>query len=170
MIPFDESTDADWDTPNNELDQIYQQYFINNIPTEWWSGVFHYGVVIYQSSEVNGNAFGSNRYQISAKGLVQKSRLPFPMTGNKDVVLASAYMHELGHSLGLMWLLGHSENAYYPWQPLWWKFRPYRSVMNYGYMFGGFCNLIDYSDGSRGKNDYNDWANIDYYFFQDRLN
>ena len=166
IIPFDESTMADWGVANNELDQIYQQYYINNMPDDWRLGVFHYGVVIYQSSVVNGNAFGSNRYQISAHGMELKARQPFPLSGNRDVVYASAYMHELGHSLGLMWLGGHDSNAYYPWQPLWWKFRPYRSVMNYGYMYGALWNLIDYSDGSRGKNDFNDWENIDYGYFQ----
>ncbi|MBS3802640.1 MAG: hypothetical protein KGY65_07815 [Candidatus Thermoplasmatota archaeon] len=165
MIPFDPLTDGSWNVPNNELDQIYQQYFIQNAPDDWRFTVFHYGVVIYQSSVVNGNAFGANRFQISAKGVRQKARLPFPISGDKDVVMASAYMHELGHSLGLMWLGGHSRDAYYPWQPLWWKFRPYRSLMNYGYMYGSIWNLIDYSDGSRGKNDFDDWSNIDYYYF-----
>jgi len=166
MIPFDEETDGDWGNSNNELNQIYQQYFLNNAPEDWRTGVFHYGVVIYQSSVVNGNAFGTNRYQISANGMEQKAKLPYPLTGNRDVVYASAYMHELGHSLGLMWLGGHDEDAYYPWQPLWWKFRPYRSLMNYGYMYGSYCNLIDYSDGSRGKNDFDDWSNIDYGYFE----
>lgn len=166
MIPFDNETDGDWGNSNNELNQIYQHYFIDNAPADWRVGVFHYGVVIYQSSVVNGNAFGSNRYQISAKGMEQKALLPFPLTGNRAVVYASAYMHELGHSLGLTWLFGHDEGAYYPWQPLWWKSRPYRSIMNYGYMYGSYCNLIDYSDGSHGKNDFDDWSNIDYSYFE----
>lgn len=166
MIPFDNLTEASWNNPNNELNQIYDEYFINNTEEKWRFGVFHYGVVIYQSSVVNGNAFGCNCYQISAKGMEEKARMPFPITGNRDVVYASAYMHELGHSLGLMWLGGHSKDAYYPWQPLWWKYRPYRSIMNYGYMYGSLWNLVDYSDGSRGKNDFDDWNNIDYYYFQ----
>lgn len=170
MIPFDVETEASWDTPNNELDRIYQRYFLNNAPDDWRTGVFHYGVVIYQSSVVNGNAFGSNRFQISAKGLAKKARMPFPLTGDKDVVFASAYMHELGHSLGLMWLLGHDGGGYYIWQPLWWKSRPYRSIMNYGYMYGTICNLVDYSDGSRGKNDFDDWSNIDYSYFEESFN
>lgn len=161
MIPFDEITNDD------ELDSIYEEYFVNDSNYSWKRGIFHYGVVIYQSSVVNGNAFGSNRYQISAKGLIEKAKLPVPLTGNKDLVFATAYMHELGHSLGLMWLGGHTTDAYYPWQPLWWKFRPYKSIMNYGYMFGSiYTTFCDYSDGSRGKNDFDDWNNIDFDYFE----
>ncbi|MCJ7570610.1 MAG: hypothetical protein MUO82_01865, partial [Candidatus Thermoplasmatota archaeon] len=85
---------------------------------------------------------------------------------NRDVVYTSAYMHELGHTLGLNWLLGHETGGYYPWQSLWWKARPYKSVMNYGYMYGAIWNLVDYSDGSHGKNDFDDWSNIDFDFFE----
>jgi hypothetical protein len=166
MIPFDDETNASWDNQNNELNQIYQEYFVNSSNYSWRRGVFHYGVVIYQSSVVNGNAFGSNRYQISAKGMEEKAKLPFPLTGNRDIVYASAYMHELGHSLDLEWLLGHVEGAYHPWQPLWWFCRPYKSVMNYGYMYGSIWNLVDYSDGSRGIMDHDDWSNIDYSYFE----
>jgi hypothetical protein len=38
--------------------------------------------------------------------------------------------------------------------------------MNYGYMYGSIWNLVDYSDGSRGKNDFDDWNNIDYSYFE----
>ena len=34
--------------------------------------------------------------------------------------------------------------------------------MNYRYVYSG---LTDYSDGSHGKNDYDDWANIDLTYF-----
>ena len=74
-------------------------------------------------------------------------------------------MHELGHTLGLMWLGGHNTNAYYFWQKDWWKWRPYKSVMNYGYMYGVIWDLVDYSDGSRGRNDFDDWSNLDLEYF-----
>ena len=34
--------------------------------------------------------------------------------------------------------------------------------MNYGYMY----RLVDYSDGSRGKNDFDDWDRMDLTYFQ----
>ncbi len=119
MIPFDNLTEADPHDSDNELNEIYDEYFVNNKKEDDWRfGVFHYGVVIYQSSVVNGNAFGCNCFQISANGMEEKAKPPFPITGDRDVVYASAYMHELGHSLGLTWLGGHSRDAYYFWQPL----------------------------------------------------
>jgi len=33
-------------------------------------------------------------------------------------------------------------------------------------MYGSIWNLVDYSDGSRGKNDFDDWNNIDYSYFE----
>ena len=73
-------------------------------------------------------------------------------------------MHECGHTLGFYPLGGHDTNSYYPWQLSWWKWRPYKSVMNYGYIY----TMVDYSDGSRGKNDFNDWSSdrIDLTYFQ----
>ena len=120
--------------------------------------------MIYNAEGASGYCFRSDAFQISRVGLEKK--VLSPVCGNRDVVYASAYMHELGHSLGLVFLGGHSRDAYFPWQPLWWKFRPYKSIMNYGYMYGFLHDLVDYSDGSRGKNDFNDWENIDFYNFQ----
>ena len=39
MIPFDESTDDD------ELKNIYQDYFLHGDENNWRRGVFHYGLV-----------------------------------------------------------------------------------------------------------------------------
>jgi hypothetical protein len=83
----------------------------------------------------------------------------------RDVVYASAYMHECGHSLAIYH--GNTpgcddQEGKYPWQLNWWKWLPYKSVMNYGYMY----RIVDYSDGSRGKNDFNDWARLDLAYFQ----
>ena len=166
MIPFDETTYADWGTQNSELDRLYQKYFVNSSDYIWRRGVFHYGIFIYNSSVVGGNAFGSNRYQISRTYLEKKDKFPWPLVGSTDVVYASAYMHELGHTLGLTWLLGHDPSAHHPWQIAWWKDRPYKSIMNYGYMYGTIWNLVDYSDGSHGKNDFDDWSNINFGYFE----
>jgi hypothetical protein len=75
-------------------------------------------------------------------------------------------IHELGHSCGFMPELTtygidntsskYGDNPDYPWYD-------YYSVMNYDY-FGK--RLFDYSDGSHGENDYDDWGNIDLMFFQ----
>ncbi len=169
MIPFDPETDGNWSDPNNELEQIYRQYFLNNTnDSSWRIGVFHYGVVIRQSSVVNGNAFGNNRFQISAKGLDEKAKDLF--TSNRDIVYATAYMHELGHSLGLMWLGGHSDITRNHWLLGYLLWHDYQSIMNYAYMYGiAKKNFVDYSDGIHGRNDFDDWSNIDYSYFKQDL-
>jgi len=81
-------------------------------------------------------------------------------------VYAGALMHETGHTLGIF--NGNTPgndnwNTVSPLHPDYWKYGPYKSVMNYRYIYSG---LLDFSDGSRGKNDFNDWGNIDLTFFQ----
>ena len=159
MIPFDDLTDADWNVEANELNEIYNDYFLHGDETNWRRGVFHYGVVIYQSSEVNGNAFGPNRFQISAKGMEEKAEIPWL---DREVVYASAYMHETGHTLNFFPIPGHNQRSYYPWQIGWWLSRPYKSCMNYGYMY----STVDYSDGSRLIRDYDDWNRMDLTYFE----
>ena len=160
MIPFDEETTMSWGGTNNELYQIYYDYFLEGDEDNWRRGVFHYGVLIYQCSVANGNAFGGNRYQISYKGLSEKARNN-PLL-DKDIVFASAYMHECGHTLDIINPGVDDQYSKFPWQLNWWKWRPYKSVMNYGYMF----LMVDYSDGSRGKYDFDDWNNLDLTAFQ----
>ena len=83
----------------------------------------------------------------------------------RDIAFGSAYMHECGHTLGIF-----NENTpgcddrsgAYSWQINWWKWRQYKSCMNYGYMY----KIVDYSDGSRGKNDFDDWERMDMTYFQ----
>jgi len=161
MIPFDNKGP---NTTRGELMEMYNTYFLHGDENNWRHGVFHYGLVVYNST-YEGFVFNSNNaYQISAKKMdvkAQKIALGIP-----EVVYASCYMHELGHTLGLTWLLGHDNMGDSPYKILWWKTRAYKSIMNYGYMYGFIWNLVDYSDGSRGKNDFDDWSNINFSYFE----
>ena len=103
--------------------------------------------------------FGRNRFQISANGMEQKS---LQLILDRDTVYASAYMHENGHLLDFWPIPGHDQYSKFPWQIGWWQNRPYRSCMNYGYMY----TTVDYSDGSRGSVDYDDWERMDLSEFQ----
>jgi len=154
-IPFDE------EIGQNELGNIYQNYFLHNAEDNWRRGVFHYGVLIYSSSWVAGAAFRSNSFYITSRGHEKKANEPLL---DRDTVYASAYMHETGHTFGFNPIGGHDRDSFYPWQINWWKWRPYRSCMNYGYMY----TSVDYSDGSRGKNDFDDWDRIDLTYFQNQ--
>ncbi|MCD6236830.1 MAG: hypothetical protein J7K13_02620 [Thermoplasmata archaeon] len=164
-IPFDNSSTM------QELRSYYWNYFLHGNPNNWRRGVFHYGLVVYHAKDYPGFVFwnGANNYldsyQISSKDLSEKSRLP---QFKKVIVFASAYMHECGHTLGIFNSNTpgcDDQESKAPWQPNYWKWRPYKSVMNYGYIY----RIVDYSDGSRGKNDFNDWERIDLTFFQREL-
>jgi len=164
-IPFDECSTDD------EIRDIYWNYFLHNDPNNWRCGVFHYGLVIYNAERFHGFGFSGkikpviDAFQISAKGMDQFARYPWT---DRVTVFASAYLHECGHTLGIFH--GNTpgcddQNSRYPWQRNWWKWRPYKSVMNYGYMY----LIVDYSDGSRGKHDFDDWSRIDLTYFQTLL-
>ncbi len=159
-IPFDELTTTDWFDPDSELNKIYNDYFIHNNESNWRRGVFHYGVLIYQCSVADGNAFGSNAYQISSHGLNERAANESWL--DRDIIYASAYMHECGHTLNLNNPGVDDQMGKYPWQLHFWKWRPYKSVMNYGYMY----KMVDYSDGSRGLNDFDDWHDMDLKYFE----
>lgn len=156
-IPYDELTSY------NELIDIYNWYFLENNEDNWRKGIFHYGLVINEAEGGYGFIFLRDAYQISMVGMEKQVRNP--IAGTKDVVYASAYMHECGHTLGIFH--GNTpgcddQESKFPWQLNWWIWRPYKSVMNYGYMY----QIVDYSDGSRGKNDFDDWNRLDLTFFQ----
>ncbi|MFH1100805.1 MAG: hypothetical protein V1726_02055 [Methanobacteriota archaeon] len=166
MIPFDNQTEMSWGHGSSELMQIYDDYFLHGNESNWRRGVFHYGVVIYQCNVANGNAFGNDRFQVSSNGLEQKAETRILKLFNpfnvRDVVYASAYMHESGHTLGFVSPGVDVQTGKYPYQLDWWRWLPYKSVMNYGWMY----KMVDYSDGSRGRHDSDDWSLLDLEFFQ----
>ena len=157
MIPFDNLTTGGWghNSSNNELQQIYNDYFLHGNQSNWRRGVFHYSVVVYQCSLANGNMFGGDAFQLSSNGLNNKTKSQ-PLS-DIDVIYASAFMHETGHTLAIENPAVDNSNSKYIYQLGWWQWRHYKSVMNYGYMY----LIVDYSDGSRGKNDFNDWVTMD---------
>ena len=153
MIPF-----------NNQINRrgfndIYQNYFLHGDKDNWRRGVFHYGVVVYSSESAAGYMFRANAFQISSTGHEKKASEPLL---DRDTVYASAYMHETGHTLGFWPIPGHNRNSMYPWQLGWWLNRPYKSCMNYGYMY----YTVDYSDGSRIIKDYDDWSRMRLDYFE----
>lgn len=95
------------------------------------------------------------------------------------LTMAVSFIHELGHSLGLdddicqgidnKSMVGRSNLP--PLQKIktrldsieYWK--NYESVMNYN-KFGQY--YMDYSDGSHGIKDFDDWSNIDLTYFQNK--
>ena len=171
VIPFDALTGP------GELPDIYQAYFLHNGDNHWRRGIFHYGVIINRHYLVDGHAFpgngsildfdegGVNCFQISRQPLAGKMLQPTQDT--IDFYYACLIMHETGHTLGIY--AGHppgcdNQFSKYPWQLGSFIYRNYRSVMNYRYTY----HLLDYSDGSHGQRDFDDWGNLDFGYFEPR--
>ncbi|UCH71587.1 MAG: hypothetical protein JSW62_04105 [Thermoplasmatales archaeon] len=175
MIPFDLNTSGE------ELDEFYLDYFLHNNYSNWRKGIFHYGIITYRSDRHPGFVFESDAFQISTKrhdefhstsDTWQKflfdlmRRKTFNGDYQKAIVYASGIMHELGHTLGIWsWNVPGCDSQLTVWTPnhfKWLKWINYRSCMNYGWTYA----LVDYSDGSHGKNDFDDWSNLDLRLFQ----
>ena len=154
IIPFDDYVTY------NDLYKIYNDYFLHNDEDNWRRGVFHYGVVVYKSESAAGFMFRRNAFQVSSSG--HDNLIKNNPSYDRDTVYASAYMHELGHTFGFWPIPGHDHNSVFPWQAGYWINRPYKSCMNYGYMY----TTVDYSDGSRRAPDLDDWDRMKLNYFQ----
>jgi hypothetical protein len=166
-IPFENITNQ------SLLLDYYNNYFIKNETNRWVRGVFHYGIIAYKSFPA-GYAFsgdvepiwgyhaGTNSFVISSSRMERNDKFN---QKNIDYFYASAIVHELGHNFGLR--SGNPpgvdvQSSKWPWQIGWWIYRDYESIMNYHYTY----KILDYSDGSNGGKDFNDWLNIDLSYFE----
>ncbi len=152
IIPFDDNINRD------ELQYIYLNYFLQGDTNYWRKGVFHYGLVVYYE-DIAGYTFQPDGFQIASFKLEKRATKPLL---ERDIVYASCFMHELGHTFGFWPIPGHNRFCYYPWQIGWWLVHSYRSCMNYGWTY----LIVDYSDGSRSIPDLDDWSRIDYSYFE----
>lgn len=139
-------------------EDYYNKYFLHYGENEWRRGIFHYAVVVYDAG-FNGYAIRRDMWQISSKYIEQKCRQLFFV--DRSIVYASVFMHETGHSLDISNPGVDNPDTIYPWKLDYWKYTPYKSCMNYRYTY----ILVDYSDGSHGKNDFDDWHDLDLTFF-----
>jgi len=168
VIPFDRKT------YKNELVPIYNNYFLHNDSENWRRSVFHYAMIIYNHYSASGIAYvgenpslywhfqGINTFIISASSMNKMSR---KILKDKDKIFACAIMHETGHTFGIDFMFPpgcDNRRTSRPRHPAFWIFSSYKSCMNYRYAF----KILDYSDGSHGLFDYDDWANLDFSFFE----
>jgi len=152
IIPFDD------DITRTDRDNIVLNYFLHGDTNNWRQGVFHYGLVLYYE-DIAGYTFQPNAFQIASSKLETRATKPLL---DREIVYASCYLHELGHTFGFWPIPGHNRLCYYPWQLGWWLVHSYRSCMNYGWTY----LIVDYSDGSRRPPDLDDWSRIDYSYFE----
>ena len=163
IIPFDSMMQL------GEEQWYYKQYFLHNDPENWRRGVFRYALYVNDHSPIKGLEFpGENTViQFFKPGLNSFviSTQYFRLFSIKDH--ACLMLHELGHTLRIY--IGHplgcdNQLMRNPFSLQRILFRNYRSVMNYQYTY----DIMDYSDGSHGFGDYDDWGNMDFTFFQPR--
>ena len=149
-----------------EARDFYWDYFLNGDVNNPKHGIYHYLILVsYGPGLRGGNAFvGFDNCDsiLLACQYINDWRIE----EKRKIAYASLIMHELGHNLGLFeddfgGIDNESCNA--PWLPGYWKYANYKSCLNYRYSF----ELIDYSDGSHGENDFDDWGKIDLSFFKD---
>ncbi|HIH29139.1 MAG TPA: hypothetical protein HA260_04985 [Thermoplasmata archaeon] len=167
-IPFDQSTDR------QELRNIYTSYFLHNDSENWRRSVFRYATIIFNQTVAAAVAYvgehpwlywhihGINTFAISAQSMQktsQKNSKPL------DFIFSCAMMHETGHTFGIdfMFPVG-CDNILTsrPYHVAYWFFGNYKSCMNYRYTY----SILDYSDGSHGLFDYDDWSGLDFSFFE----
>jgi len=146
IIPYE---DLDWD----KIRELYNKYFLKNSSRQ---GVFHYSVIIHNFRDFGRGVAGFNFKRDAfavCSAYIQKWR---PWRKAMIIAHGGAYMHELGHQLGLPHL------RVFPWQLLYWLSWNYKSCMNYRYTF----KIVDYSDGSHGFMDRDEWSNLDLQRFE----
>ncbi len=145
-----------------DLINLYWDYFLHNDLNNPRKRIFHYGIICDYGPDINFPFIGwgdLDAFLISASEL--EATVPFR---TRDWLIAGACMHHLGHSLSLTADTYNgidNSGTLYPFTLQWWQYRNYRSTLNYRYKY----RLLDFSDGSHGPGDFNDWAHIDLSFF-----
>ena len=146
-----------------DLIDLYWDYFLHNDLKNPRKGLFHYGLICYYCPDVNFPFIGWNAldsFAISVQWL--EENLP---QYQRQQLITGGIIHHLGHTLGLIadsyqgidnidTLNIHSIH--------WLQFLSYRSCMNYFYKF----RLYTFSLGLNEPYDFNDWAAMDFSFFQ----
>ncbi|HHF55453.1 MAG TPA: hypothetical protein ENL42_00870 [Thermoplasmatales archaeon] len=149
IIPYEDLT---W----SKLREIYDKYFLHNHEDNPRKGIFHYAIIIHNFRDFGRGVAGFNFKRDAfavCSAYIQKWR---PWRNAMVIAHGGAYMHELGHQLGLPHL------RVFPWQLLYWLSWNYKSCMNYRYTF----KIVDYSDGSHGFMDRDEWSNLDLQRFE----
>jgi hypothetical protein len=179
FIPFKTPLDQD------DLSNWYMEYFMHGDANNWRRGVFRWCIVSYDYTWAPGFLFGSRVNNIRAMDAVFLSTkyhdmraTLFPLFDdlnlqpgaytpelNRAYVYGGGLMHETGHTQNIRAPGCDARKSVWPWQINYWVYASYKSCMNYRYVYRG---LVDYSDGTHGTNDYDDWGTLDLTYFNPR--
>lgn len=146
-----------------DLVDIYWDYFLHNNVNNPRQRIFHYGLIC-DYSEGPGFAFvgwdNLNAFVIAAQLLEDNYKLY-----TRGWLAMTASMHETGHTFGLVaskYIGIDNQATIKPYYKEFWLYRNYKSLMSYMYTW----SFMDYSDGSHGRGDFNDWGSLDFSFFK----
>jgi hypothetical protein len=146
-----------------DIINLYWDYFLDNDLGNPRQRIFHYGIICDYSEGPGFAIIGWNHlnsFIIGAQFLSER----FPRY-TRGWLATSASMHEVGHTFGLIAteFAGIDNHlSVMPFYKEFWIFLSYKSILNYLYTYA----LMDFSDGSRGPGDYDDWGNLDFSFFK----
>jgi hypothetical protein len=164
-LPYIADEDADIIAEPTQMSEIYKKHFADDR-----KGIFRYLVIC------NGGGWAYNEDFIGMYDTMvvpqsteyYRGSLLLAFTERAQIVSqAISIFHEIGHTCGFGYLhcggvdnmstrTDFDELGYVEWHD-------YQSVMNY-YWYG--CRYFDYSDGSHGPNDVDDWGLLDVGYFQ----
>jgi hypothetical protein len=129
-------------------------------------GVFRYFQMTYNAGSITPSEFNTYDHVLmdNSPEKVLKNRLAFTPKRQR-FVMSRGTLHELGHTLGLTvddhrGIDNKVSGVAFTYE--WWKFKNYKSSLNYYYVY----EIFDYSDGTNGKGDFNDWENLDFGLFK----
>jgi hypothetical protein len=162
----------------SELDEVVQgamlRWYKHNFADER-KGVFRYLIVANNAGFITPSEYNGYDHMVLDTSLRKTYLKRFAFTPRfQRVVLAKGVLHEIGHSIGLepwvfygidsipggnfRWPESITDEEYQHYNV------DYKSIMNYNYMFHAFDRekryLFDFSDGSRGEYDFDDYAHI----------
>jgi len=142
---------------------LYWDYFLHDDLNNPRQRIFHYGLICDRGEGPGFAVFGwdnLNSFFIGAEQVVANQP-----RFQREWLLVAGSMHEAGHTFGLTVKRFNGIDNLATVTPVYkefWRYLGYRSVLNYFYTF----SFLDYSDGTHGRNDFNDWGNIDFSFFK----
>jgi len=146
-----------------DLINLYWDYFLHNNLNNPRQRIFHYGLICDYTEGPGFAVVGwdnLNSFVIGVQFLAEK----YPHYRREWLAMTSA-MHETGHTFGLIATKHTGIDNQMTMKPIYkefWLYCKYKSLLNYVYTFA----MMDFSDGSHGRGDFNDWGNLDFSFFK----
>jgi len=146
-----------------DLINLYWDYFLHNDLNNPRQRIFHYGLICDYTEGAGFAVIGwdnLNSFVIGVQ-LVSEKHPHY----RREVLAMTSAMHEVGHTFGLIATKFTGIDNKMTMKPIYkefWIYSKYKSLMNYVYTYA----MMDFSDGSHGRGDFNDWGNLNFSFFK----